>query len=137
MELTHRLLLITCLFLISHPIQAKKIQFIKIYESGKSRDRSEALTCKKFKPTIDQVRNFFTKARPTEEYILSHERYSPCYAAGILKFNDGNYGKWKLSSSGVATLIFSKGGVATLLYKKNKWHDPFACTYGNTDDGVC
>ncbi|MFH5255488.1 hypothetical protein ACGTRS_30080, partial [Burkholderia semiarida] len=70
-------------------------------------------------------------------YRYSHERYSSCYAAGTLKFDDGSSGKWDLSSSGVATFIFTRGDAVTLFYKNNKWYDPFACTYGLGDVGEC
>ncbi|WP_157645068.1 hypothetical protein [Burkholderia ubonensis] len=110
---------------------------IEIREYGKSREGDTVNVCKKFQPTVGQVRNFFLKAYPVEGYMFSHERYSSCYAKGILKFDDGSSGTWELSSSGVATFIFTRGDVVTFYYKNNKWYDPFACTYGLGDVGDC
>ncbi|MET1536273.1 hypothetical protein, partial [Burkholderia sola] len=103
----------------------------------KSREGDAVNACIKFRPTVKQVRNFFSRAYPVEGYMFSHERYSPCYASGTLKFDGGSSGRWDLSSSGVATFIFTRGDAVTLYYKNNKWHDPFACTYGLGDLGEC
>ncbi|WP_124471011.1 hypothetical protein [Burkholderia ubonensis] len=110
---------------------------VEIREYGKSRDVAAVNACKKFQPTVKQVGNFFLKAYPVEGYMFSHERYSSCYAKGTLKFDDGSSGTWELSSSGVATFIFTRGDVVTLYYKNNKWYDPFACTYGLGNVGEC
>ena len=117
--------------------QARTVASIEITETGQSRDDTAAENCKKFQPTPHQVKEFFSKAYPVEGYVLSHERYSSCYATGTLKFSDGSSGEWKLSSSGVATFIFSRGDVVTLFHRKNSWHDPFACTYGLGDKPQC
>jgi hypothetical protein len=117
--------------------QARTVTSIKITESGQSRDESAMENCRKFQPTLTQVKEFFSKAYPVEGYVLSHERYSSCYATGVLKFSDGSGGEWKLSSSGVATFTFSRGDTVTLFHRKNRWHDPFACSYGPRDEPEC
>ncbi|PCE30005.1 hypothetical protein BZL54_22845 [Burkholderia ubonensis subsp. mesacidophila] len=137
MGMRSKSLLFSCIFLFCCASQARGVKSIEIHEYGKSRDAEMAGACKKFRPTVKQVRNFFLRAYPVEGYMLSHERYSSCYATGALKFDDGSSGTWKLSSSGVATFIFTRGDVVTLYYKNNKWYDPFACTYGLGDVGEC
>jgi hypothetical protein len=117
--------------------QARTVTSIEIIETGQSRDSSTAENCKKFQPTLSQLKNYFSKAYPVEGYMFTHERYSSCFAEGTLKFSDESDGKWELSSSGVATFIFSRGDVVTLFHRKNGWRDPFACTYGLSDKPKC
>ena len=137
MGLMCRNFFLVCIFLFCSSSQARGVRDIEILESGKSREADALEVCKRFRPTVKQIRNFFTRAYPVEGYMFSHERYSSCYAAGTLKFDDGSSGKWDLSSSGVATFIFTRGDAVTLFYKNNKWYDPFACTYGLGDVGEC
>jgi len=129
--------LLGCVFLFCSSSQARGVKAIEIIESGRSREGDAVDVCRKFRLTVEQVRNFFSRAYPVEGYMFSHERYSSCYASGTLKFDDGSSGKWDLSSSGVATFIFTRGDAVTLYYKNNNWHDPFACTYGLGDFGEC
>jgi hypothetical protein len=137
MGLIYKSLLLACTSLFCICTHARGVASIEIREYGKCRDADAASECKKFRPTVKQLRNFFSKAYPVEGYMFTHERYSSCYATGALKFSDGSSGTWQLSSSGVATLTFTRGDVVTLYYKNNKWRDPFACTYGLGEAGDC
>ncbi len=69
--------------------------------------------------------------------MVTTERYSPCYAVGTLAFSDGHFGTWTLYSSGTAILSFNRGDVVNLYFQKNRWRDPYACTYGLGDVGKC
>lgn len=135
--LRSRVSVAACMWLLAGIAQARDVQHVEILETGMSRDDEAIEYCKKFRPTKKQIKNFFSKAYPVEGYVLSHERYSSCYATGALTFADGSSGKWKLSSSGVATFAFARGDVVTLFHRKNRWHDPFSCTYGLSDQGKC
>lgn len=106
------------------------------------KDQNLTYGCKVFRPTIDQIKRYFSKAYPVEGYVLTTERYSPCYATGTVEFTDNNtgrvsMGKFQLRSSGTATLWWSRGDSVDLLYKDNQWNDPFACGYGLGDEGEC
>ena len=95
-------------------------------------------TCKGFKPTASQIKRFFLRAYPVESYVITTERYSPCYAKGKIRFSDNNKGDWWLFSGGTATIKWNRGGSVDLLYKqKNGWHDPFAGSYGLCSEGEC
>lgn len=121
--------------------QARPVKHVEIdaaglnLESVKNPNAIEA--CKKFKPTKEQVTRFFERAYPVESYILTTERYSSCYAKGSLTFSDGSFGTWILYSSGTALFTFSRGDQVNFFHKNNKWHDPYACTYGLGDRGQC
>jgi len=100
-------------------------------------DASLTENCKTFKPTVSQVKRYFSKAYPIESRILTHERYSPCFANGEVSFSDNTSGRFRLYSGGTATLFWLGGNTVDLLYKGNKWHDPFACAYGLSDEPEC
>lgn len=134
-RIKHKVAFIIFTSFIFQSSPAREIANLEIGERGMSRDEAVAEDCKKFRPTISQLKRFFSKAYPVESYVLTHERYSPCYARGTLKFNDGSSGTWKLSSSGVATFVFTRGDVVIFLYKPNSWNDPFSGTYGLGDEG--
>lgn len=101
------------------------------------KNENAARACKRFRPTKDQAIRFFNRAYPVETYVLTTDRFSSCYAEGSLKFSDGSFGKWILYSSGTALFTFNRGDVVNLYYKHNKWHDPYACTYGLSDQREC
>ncbi|MDF0605764.1 hypothetical protein HZU77_008875 [Neisseriaceae bacterium TC5R-5] len=126
------LILISPIFL-----HARSIDKITITEAGRmstvESDKRYEPTCKQFKPTLKQVRNYFTKAYTVPGKLMVHDRYAPCYATGSIKYSDGFQGKWRLYSSGTAWLEWLDGGKIYLLYKKNKWLDPTAGMYD--DDG--
>lgn len=85
---------------------------------------SEINACKKFRPTSEQVINFFNHAYPVENHFATDTRYSSCYAQGDIKYGDQLPGKWMLYSSGIATLILNDGNSVNLFYEHNTWYDP-------------
>lgn len=109
---------------------------VKINETGKSEDESINVRdgCRAFKITEKDVREFFSQAYPVPLNFNVHERYSPCYAKGIIEFSNNTRGKWKISSSGGGTLLWDTGDVATLFYNDYKWTDPFEDTYTSEDE---
>ena len=109
---------------------------IKINETGNSDDESINVIdgCRAFKITEKDVREYFSKSYPVPLNFNIHERYSPCYAKGFIEFSDNTRGKWKISSSGGATLLWDTGDVATLFYNNYKWTDPFEGTYASEDE---
>lgn len=114
----------------------RTIEEIKINETGKSDDKSINVIdgCRAFKITEEEVREYFSKSYPVPLNFNIHERYSPCYATGFIEFSDNTRGKWKISSSGGATLLWDTGDVVTLFYNDYKWTDPFAGTYTSEDE---
>lgn len=133
-------LLLALLLTLPATGSARTVKKIAIHEVGQSVDQSDVLmteSCKAFRPTVSQVKRYFSKAYPVEGYVFTTERYSPCYATGEVEFSDNSFGKFQLRSGGTALLFWNRGDVVTLLYKRNKWHDPFACAYGLDDKGEC
>lgn len=122
---------------LSNFAASRTITKLKIIDSGLTLDSSTAEGCKKFKPTANQVKRFFSRAYPVEHYMLTTERYSPCYAKGTIKFSDNNQGDWWLYSGGTAVIEWNRGKSVDLLYKYNRWHDPFAGAYGLCSEGEC
>lgn len=119
----------------------RAITKIVIEKDGQNLDKSDEIAsdlCPKFRPTEKSLREFFLKAYPVPSVFMNHDRYSPCYAEGTVNFNDSkSFGSWRLYSSGTAVLRWDFGGEVHLMRKHNKWHDPFACTYGLGDEGEC
>ncbi|MFA8328993.1 hypothetical protein [Burkholderia ubonensis] len=135
-----KLLLALVFLTLQTTTQARTVRKVTIDETGLNLDTQDSnLTegCKKFKPTINQVRHYFEKAYPVESHTITTERYSPCYTTGTITFSDNSSGKFQLYSGGTSTLFWSRGGAVNLLYKKNKWRDPFACNYGLGDEQEC
>ncbi|MDF0605765.1 hypothetical protein HZU77_008880 [Neisseriaceae bacterium TC5R-5] len=130
------ILLISPVF-ISYSIQARTIEKITIEQTGLAledeRDKLLASTCKKFNPSLNQIKFYFQKAYPIPGKLMAHDRYTPCYATGNIIYSDGFKAKWVLYSAGTAWLEWLDGGEIYLLYKKNKWLDPTAGMYD--DDG--
>src|ERR1700756_4629444 len=70
---------------------------VVIEEVGKAMPDNDPMVaewCKKFKPTVKQVKRFFSNAFPIEGRIVHHDYYSPCYATGTVSFPDSSSGKW-------------------------------------------
>ncbi len=108
---------------------------LTISERGASADPETAEICKGFHPGANQVKRFFQRAYPVESFVITTERYSPCYASGTILFSDRNQGEWRLYSGGTATIRWNRGGTVDLLHKqRNGWRDPFAGAYGLCDD---
>jgi len=102
----------------------KELSIIKIGRSLESDDVS-VQQCKLFRPTLNQVRQYFIKAYPVPRVVTADTYYSPCYAEGNIKFTDDLSGTWRLYSSGAAGLTWALGGGVNLLYRRNDWKDPF------------
>jgi hypothetical protein len=121
--------------------QARGVAKVVIDEVGKSlpdRDPAVAVACKKFIPTANQVKRFFSKSYPVEGRMIFHDHYSPCYIKGTVLFDDRSSGEWIIYSGGTASLVWTLGqDKVNLFYGRNKWHDPFACTYGLGDEPEC
>lgn len=101
-------------------------------------DENEKRACRKFRPTRKELIGFFMQARsPANPGALQHERYSSCAAQGWVRFRDGSSGRWVLKSSGIAWVMLDGGKTIHLFRRRNGWHDPYACTYGLGDEGVC
>ncbi len=136
-----KIILLSFLLLTIGHAEARTVQSLEIQAVGLAlesvTDESEINACKKFRPTKHQVIRFFNRAYPVETYMLSTERYSSCYAHGSLKYSDGSFGRWFLYSSGTATFTFNRGDSVNYFYRYNKWHDPFACTYGLGSEDEC
>jgi hypothetical protein len=106
---------------------ARDVNQVTITEVGKSLENDEASIeqCKSFRPTVKQVRLYFSKAYPVPPVVTADRYYSPCYAEGRVTFSDGLSGTWRLYSSGAAGLNWTLGGGVNLLFRKNEWRDPF------------
>ena len=132
--------MMAALYALPVTAQERTVTKVVIKETGLTShtdDASLTENCKTFKPTVGQVKRYFSRAYPIESRILTHERYSPCFAVGEVSFSDNTSGRFRLYSGGTATLFWLGGNTVDLLYKRNKWHDPFACAYGLTDEPEC
>jgi len=116
---------------------AREIKSLNIEKSGiirpESEQTDEALIhwCKDFRPTLPQVRRYFSNAVPVPAVVSDHDRYSPCAAKGTVTFKDGFRADWILYSDGSARIDWQAGGHVYLLLKDNKWYDPI----GSYDQG--
>ncbi|WP_124543987.1 hypothetical protein [Burkholderia ubonensis] len=118
--------------------RAREVSAVTITVSGESSDRHDLLTreaCRKFTPTVAQLKRFFSRAVPIDGKFVAHDYYSPCHASGTVSFPDGSSGKWRIYSSGTASLTWASSENTVFLYngRHNGWHDPFACSYGLHD----
>lgn len=121
----------------AHPVERLTITAVGLTDES-LKDENARRACRKFRPTHRQLVSFFTRAKPPQNLgALLHERYSACAAEGWIKFRDGTSGQWVLKSSGVAWVIFDGGETLHLFRRRNRWHDPYACTYGLGDEGEC
>lgn len=116
---------------------ARDIKHISMVTSGLSKDTSSIVAmnnCRSFRPTLDQVRAYFSKAYPVDRYWSAQTYYSPCYAEGTIEFSDGNRGTWILKSSGIGGIDWEQSGSVTLFHGKNPWYDPFEGMYEDDSD---
>lgn len=128
--------LFVCVGFLPFSTFARKVTHVTVERTGlyeSSTDPTIPRECAKFRPTVSQVKKFFSKAYPVERYVLLHSRYSSCYAQGSVEFSDGHFGKWKLFSGGVADLEFNRGDSVVMFYGKNGWFDPFKGGYDYDD----
>lgn len=140
-RISHRskacLILSSCFALLSFSSVAREVTRIGVEATGlyeHDSDPTVSIDCKKFRPTVRQIKHFFSRAYPVEGYVFMHSKYSPCYAKGSIDFADGHFGKWVLSSGGAASLTFNRGDHVTVYYPRNEWIDPFDAYDG--DEGL-
>lgn len=129
-------------FFISTQAQGREVsqldvEGIGLHYDGRT-DKNEEEACKVFRPTKKQMIRFFNQAKESKKSgNLLHEYYSPCVSTGEVKFKDGSSGHWTVQSSGLGLVIFDNGEAATFFLKDNQWTDPYACTYGLSDEPSC
>lgn len=130
------------LIIISIPASGRMVSHIDINGTGLydnlRKDSNQERLCKGFRPSKKQLTHFFNLATESKSHgTLLHEYYSPCLATGLVQFQDGASGNWTVQSSGLAFVSYDNGESATFFYKDNKWTDPYACSYGMSDEGDC
>lgn len=128
------------LSMLAGEADARVIKNVTIEETGLNanpNDEMFARDCKHFKPTVAQIKNFFSKAYSVPRRWAINERYAPCYATGSIMFDDFGPAKWSVSSGGVGSLSWTEGDDVYLFYRHNKWVDPTACSYGTGDKLEC
>ncbi len=125
-------ILLSLLFLTGFS-EAQSVSSVNIVSIGQTlkevTNPYEIRACKKFRPTKEQVINFFNHAYPVESHFADDTRYSSCYAQGDVKYGDQLPGKWMLYSSGIALLVLNDERSVNLFYDHNQWHDPNGGTY--------
>lgn len=111
-------------------VLAREVKAVSITSIGLTKDKDASDTCRNFKPSLSQVRDYFSKAYPVPTKWSVHTYYSPCYAEGTIEYADGNRGTWMLSSSGISGIQWAQQGGELLFYETNPWYDPFEGSYG-------
>ncbi|MBZ5790166.1 hypothetical protein K8353_08590 [Burkholderia contaminans] len=125
--------------------QARGVSTVTVEQSGQTSAPDDPLTrdaCRNFTPTVDQLKRFFSRAAPIDGKFVAEDYYSPCNSSGTVSFPDGSSARWRVYSSGTASLTWASSGNTAYLYngRHNGWHDPFACSYGlhdEDDDASC
>jgi hypothetical protein len=133
---------LSIIFMYSHQTSARTVESMELKEVGlNSRAKEhpgEIDMCKDFRPTKEQIINYFNSARKlSEDETLLHEYYSPCVAEGYVKFKGNLNGEWILQSSGLAYMLTDKKKTIVFFLKDNKWEDPYACMYGLSGEDSC
>ncbi len=118
---------------------ARTVSTVTVEQAGQTSAPDDPLTrdaCKNFKPTVAQLKRFFSRAAPIDGRFVAHDYYSPCHSDGAISFPDGSSGRWRVYSSGTASLTWASSDNTVYLYngRNNGWHDPFACSYGLHDE---
>ncbi|MBV8273344.1 MAG: hypothetical protein JO067_13830 [Cupriavidus sp.] len=127
-------LLASYLLVQSSDAQARGVKSVTIEKIGASTKSSDREYCKPFRPSVEQIRDYFSHAYPVPGVYALKPRYSPCYATGRVQFDDGFDGKWIIYSGGTSYIDWSIGGQVTLFYKKRKWFDPYTDMYDDDFD---
>jgi len=130
------------LFIISACSHPEKVKALTEIETGMTvswsmKDENLKEECKKFQPTREQILKFFNKSQRVEGFVVSEDRYTPCFATGRLTWRDGTGAEWYLYSSGTANLLLDNGETIHLYQRDYRWFDPTACTYGLSGEGEC
>ena len=129
-------------FIITACSQEGKVKTLTEIETGQtlewsSEDATIKEDCSKFQPTREQILSFFNEAQPVEGFVVTKDRYTPCFTSGQLVWRDGTSASWNLYSSGTASLLLNNGETIHLYQRDYHWIDPMECTYGLGDEGVC
>lgn len=130
------------ILMCSHQAGARTVEEIEITEVGinsrSAKNPNEIDMCKDFRPTREQIANYFNSARElNEDETLLHEYYSPCIAKGKVKLDGNIKGEWTLQSSGLAYILTDKKKTLVSFLKDNQWEDPYACMYGLSGEDSC
>lgn len=115
------------------PRQVKAVTIMQHGLSEHGDDYARKL-CKAFNPRVAQIRKFLQQAKEVDSRIHTHDRYSPCYATGIVEFSDGSKGEWQIHSGRTGILKTAPDQAVVLYCKTCRWKDPFAGTYDVKSD---
>ena len=126
----------------SHQVGARTVEQVEITEVGinsrAAKNPNEIDMCKDFRPTKEQMVNYFHSARElNEDETLLHEYYSPCIAKGNVRLDGNIKGEWTLQSSGLVYILTDKKKNIVFFLKDNQWEDPYACMYGLSGEDSC
>lgn len=126
----------------SHQVGGRTVEQMEIKKVGinsrAAKNPTEIDMCKDFRPTKEQMVNYFNSARElNEDETLLHEYYSPCIAKGNVKIDGNIKGEWTLQSSGLAYILTDKKKSLIFFLKDNQWEDPYACMYGLSGKDSC
>ncbi|WP_261642095.1 hypothetical protein [Erwinia mallotivora] len=110
---------------------------IEINESGIAyigHSKVEQEGCKLFRPTPEQLAEYFNQAQRLEfGGWREHTYYSPCIVTGKVSFKSGQSGKFTIQSSGYGYGTFNNKAI-NFFHKENPWFDPFQCSYAMGDE---
>ncbi|WP_380178407.1 hypothetical protein [Kalamiella sp. sgz302252] len=123
---------------ICWPGMTALVNHIEITESGiayEGRNQTEQEGCKLFKPSEQEVADYFSQAASMKEGGQAGKKYfSPCITTGKVAFADDRSGSFTLQSSGFASVTFGDKEVTYFFRKNNPWVDPFQCSYAMGDE---
>lgn len=130
------------ILMCSHQVGARTVEQVEITEVGinsrAAKNPNEIDMCKDFRPTKEQMVNYFHSARElNEDETLLHEYYSPCIAKGNVRLDGNIKGEWTLQSSGLVYILTDKKKNIVFFLKDNQWEDPYACMYGLSGEDSC
>lgn len=119
----------------SYAKEVKNIEIIKYGIAYEGRSKVEQEGCALFRPTKEQLIDYFNQAtRMDEGGSVGHQYYSPCITVGKVTFEDGNSVGFTLQSSGFTSGNLGNKEAIYFFHKDNKWYDPFECTYAMGDE---
>lgn len=117
---------------------SSKVSHVEIESTGiayEGRSKVEQEGCALFRPTKEQLTDYFNQADKMDEGgSVGHQYFSPCITVGKVTFEDGNSVSFTLQSSGFTSGNFGNKEAIYFFHKDNKWYDPFECTYAMGDE---
>lgn len=83
-------------------------------ESGRKRDPVSDLVCRRFSPSVDELRSFFLNSRVIEgqAYSSDYPAYG-CWHEGVLRISSREF-QWRVTPAGIGYLADSKGVITYL-----------------------